>query len=142
MKNDNIVGINIAYYRKLNCLTQEELANLIGVSTQAVSKWEQQLTCPDIMLLPKIAKIFNITIDELFGIKVNKEIVYMMNGDALWNDDWKIRVAVYCGRKLIDHSELECCEGTNLMTINFPTYKGEYDLNGVCKLNCIKRIKN
>ena len=61
MKNDNIVGINIAYYRKINCLTQEELANLIGVSTQAVSKWEQQLTCPDIMLLPKIAKIFNIT---------------------------------------------------------------------------------
>jgi hypothetical protein len=77
------------------------------------------------MLLPKIAKIFNITIDELFGIKVNKEIVYMMNGDALWNDDWKIRVAVYCGRKLINHSELECFEGTNLMTINVPWSEGE-----------------
>ena len=139
MKNNNVVGINIAYYRKINCLTQEELANLIGVSTQAVSKWEQQLTCPDIMLLPKIAKIFNITIDELFGIKGNKEIVYMMNGDALWNDDWKIRVAIYCGRKLIDHSELECFEGINLITINFPGYKSQYDLNGICKLNCIKK---
>ena len=139
VKDNNILGINIAYYRKMNCLTQEELANLIGVSTQAASKWEQQLTCPDIMLLPKIAKTFNITIDELFGIKVKKEIVFMMDGESLWNDDWKIRVAVYCGRKLINHSELECFEETNLMTINFPTFKGDYDLNGVCKIKCIKR---
>ncbi len=139
MKDNNVIGLNIAYFRKINCLTQEELANLIGISTQAVSKWEQQLTCPDIMLLPKIAKIFGITIDELFGIKVNKEIIFMMNGDALWNDDWKIRVAIYCGRKLINHSELECFEGTNTMSIHFPSYKGEYDLNGICKLNFIRK---
>ena len=51
MQKDSILGLKIAYYRKLNGLTQEELAEKVGVSTQAVSKWEQQLSCPDIMLL-------------------------------------------------------------------------------------------
>ena len=94
--------------------TQEQLAEKLYISRTAVSKWESGKGYPNIDSLKDIAKIFNITIDELFGIKVNKEIVYMMNGDALWNDDWKIRVAIYCGRKLINHSELECFEGINL----------------------------
>ena len=78
MQKDSVLGLKIAYYRRLIGLTQEELAERVGVSTQAVSKWEQQLSCPDILLLPELAKIFGITIDELFGIVCPKEAVYSL----------------------------------------------------------------
>lgn len=59
------VGKNIARLRKRENLTQEELANKLGVSPQAVSKWENEQSCPDITLLPKLAEIFNVTVDAL-----------------------------------------------------------------------------
>lgn len=57
----------IAKLRKDAGLTQEQLANMIGVSAQTVSKWETGTTMPDIMLLPIIADVFNTDIDSLFG---------------------------------------------------------------------------
>ncbi len=66
MQKNNMIGLKIAHYRKRCGLTQEKLAKRVGVTSQAVSKWEQQLSCPDIMLLPELAKIFGVTIDELF----------------------------------------------------------------------------
>lgn len=82
MQKDSVLGLKIAFYRKLNGLTQEELAEKAGVSTQAVSKWEQRLSCPDIMLLPELANIFRITIDELFGLSLEKETVYNFIGEV------------------------------------------------------------
>lgn len=61
------VGEKISELRKSKGMTQEELATTIGVSTQSVSKWENNTNMPDIMLLPVIAEIFGVTIDELFG---------------------------------------------------------------------------
>lgn len=61
------LGKKISELRKEKGITQEELADKLGVSPQAVSKWENDLSCPDIMSLPDIADIFGITIDELFG---------------------------------------------------------------------------
>lgn len=61
------LGKNISELRKKNNLTQEELANMLGVSPQAVSKWENDAACPDISLLSKIAEIFGVTIDELMN---------------------------------------------------------------------------
>ncbi len=60
----------IAELRKEKGMTQEELAALLGVSGQAVSKWESGVCCPDIGLLPDIADIFGITLDELMGREV------------------------------------------------------------------------
>ena len=57
----------ICFYRKKQGLTQEELAQRLGVTNQSVSKWESAQCCPDISLLPKLADIFGISIDELFG---------------------------------------------------------------------------
>ena len=102
MQKDNIIGLKIAYYRKFNGFTQEELAEKVGVSCQAVSKWERQISCPDVMLLPELAKIFGVTIDELFGNTSDKEIVYSFVGNVPWNDDGKLRIAVYSGRKLME----------------------------------------
>ena len=59
------LGNNISEKRKAKGMTQEELAANLGVSPQAVSKWENNLSCPDISLLPAIAKIFGMSVDEL-----------------------------------------------------------------------------
>ena len=59
------IGNRIAKYRKDKKLTQEELAATLGVSSQAVSKWENDTSCPDISLLPQLCKELGITTDEL-----------------------------------------------------------------------------
>ena len=59
------IGQKIAEKRKANGLTQESLADAMGVSAQAVSKWENDLSCPDITLLPSLTKKLGMTLDEL-----------------------------------------------------------------------------
>ncbi len=61
------INEQIAFLRKQKGLTQEELAGALGVTNQAVSKWESAQCCPDIGLLPDIAKLFNVSVDELIG---------------------------------------------------------------------------
>lgn len=65
----NTLGEKIAELRKERSMTQEELAGIIGVSAQSISKWENNVSMPDIMLLPLLAEIFGTTIDELFSIE-------------------------------------------------------------------------
>ncbi len=55
-------------WRKRKDLTQEQLAEYAGVSPQAVSRWETGATCPDISVLPLLAELFGITVDELLGV--------------------------------------------------------------------------
>ena len=55
----------IKQLRKEKGLTQSQLADLLGVTDKAVSKWEVGETNPDISLLPKISEIFNVTLDYL-----------------------------------------------------------------------------
>ena len=57
---ENTLGKRIAQLRKEKSLTQEDLAQMMEVSAQAVSKWENDLTCPDISSLPKLAKLLNV----------------------------------------------------------------------------------
>lgn len=59
------IGSNIAALRKEKGITQEELANALGVSAQAVSKWENNSSCPDVSLLTVIADYFGVTVDAL-----------------------------------------------------------------------------
>ena len=60
------IGKNIAHFRKNKGYTQEELGQKIGVTNQAVSKWESETSMPDIMLLPQIAYVLDVTLDDLF----------------------------------------------------------------------------
>lgn len=65
---DNLkLNDTISFYRKKQGLTQEELDVKLGVTNQSVSKWESAQCCSDISLIPKLADIFEISIDELFG---------------------------------------------------------------------------
>ncbi|WP_311079278.1 methyltransferase domain-containing protein [Paenibacillus polymyxa] len=58
---------NISIYRKERGLTQEELAKILGLSFQAVSKWENAYTMPDISLLPQLSRTLEVSIDKLLG---------------------------------------------------------------------------
>ncbi len=127
------IGEQIARYRRRNAMTQEELAEQLNVSSQAVSKWEQKITSPDIMLLPKLAEIFKISIDELFGMKVNTEPVFDLVQSVPWDDDRQIRIAVYHGKKLMQQSAYELQSGTNRINIHFD-YGNDYKIYGICKL--------
>ena len=70
---ENTIGKRIAQLRKEKNLTQEDLAQMMEVSAQAVSKWENDLTCPDIFSLPKLAKILEVTVDELLSGKAEEK---------------------------------------------------------------------
>ena len=71
------LGNNIKSLRTKKRMTQEELADLLGTTSKSVSRWEQSLTYPDISLLPFIANIFEITVDELLGVESIKQDEYI-----------------------------------------------------------------
>ncbi|MBQ2735296.1 MAG: helix-turn-helix transcriptional regulator [Clostridia bacterium] len=66
------LGKRIANLRRQKELRQEDLAERLNVSSQAVSKWENDLTCPDISLLPRLASILGVTVDELLTGKTDE----------------------------------------------------------------------
>ena len=91
---DNLkLNDTICFYRKKQGLTQEDLAVKLGVTNQSVSKWESAQCCPDISLLPKLADIFEISIDELFGIVPRMSMTKEVNDaekDAVFSKAVKI----------------------------------------------------
>lgn len=97
------LGKQIAFYRKEWGLTQEALANRLGVTNQAVSKWESDQSCPDVQLLPVLADVFHISIDALFG----REAVHPVIDDLPWEDDEALRAVFYIGRRLQKHGRLD-----------------------------------
>ena len=58
---------NLQLLRKQKGVTQEELAEVFGVTSQSISKWELGINCPDITMLPKIADYYRVSIDELLA---------------------------------------------------------------------------
>ena len=64
---EETLGKRIAKNRKRLGMTQDALAEKLGITAQAVSKWENDQSCPDITMLPRLAEIFGITTDELLG---------------------------------------------------------------------------
>ncbi len=92
------LGARISELRKKNNLTQEDFAEKLGVTPQAVSKWENDASCPDIMLLPKISEILGVSIDQLMGTKpIEDEPKTEFNAPALTDEQlnkMKLRVLV------------------------------------------------
>ena len=69
------LGMMISTLRKEKGMTQLELAEKMGVTDKAVSKWERDLSFPDISSIPKLAEIFEVSVDELMQVKTEtKEI--------------------------------------------------------------------
>lgn len=88
-------------------LTQEALSEKMGVSVQAVSKWENGLSCPDIALLPGLADFLGVTVDHLLTGRENKPVA------ALLPDDGVLRVVQAVGGRLLGAEE--CSEEIKLI---------------------------
>jgi len=69
--NKKTFGSMIATLRKQNGMTQLDLAEKMGVTDKAVSKWERDLSFPDVNSIPKLAEIFDISVDELMQVKAD-----------------------------------------------------------------------
>ena len=96
---DNLkLNDTICFYRKKQGLTQEDLAQRLGVTNQSVSKWESSQCCPDISLIPQLADIFGISIDELFG---REPSVNDVCAQFPLRDDDIFRVVVARGKKVM-----------------------------------------
>lgn len=87
------IGNRIQRFRKEKGLTQEELAAQLGVSSQAVSKWENDASCPDISLLPQLCRVLGITTDELLTGK-NDEVRLLPADQRKSLDELTLRVKV------------------------------------------------
>ena len=98
------ISENIKRLRQEKRLTQEALANIIGISFQAVSKWECGDAYPDITLLPVIANYFEVTIDELLGndkikieeSKTRREEAFLLHQKSLIENVWNIMAMIDC----------------------------------------------
>ena len=101
------MGARIARSRKEKGLTQEALANALGVSKQAVSKWEGDVCCPDIQLLPPLCDTLGMTLDALFGREKKAEAapandqVLPVAAELPWADDDSIHAVLFQGHRLL-----------------------------------------
>ncbi len=94
------MGKRIVQLRKEKGYTQEQLAELVGVSAQAVSKWENDVSCPDISILPKLAEVLGVTTDELLGVKpIEPHVVIVDSQSAKQNAGNKFTYAWESGFK-------------------------------------------
>ena len=107
--NEFNIGKNICEMRKAAGLTQEALADKLGISYQAVSKWENSLSCPDLALLPAIAEIFNTDINSLFGFSSPAASVHAVPG-LPWEDDDTLYIALFQGHRLMEDYSAELKE--------------------------------
>ena len=87
------IGNRISKYRKTKNMTQEDLAKQMGVSSQAVSKWENDVSCPDISALPQLCRILGITADELLTGK-NNEVKLLPADERKSLDELTLRIKV------------------------------------------------
>jgi len=109
-----ILSERILALRKEKSMTQEALAQRLGVSFQAVSKWENGQSCPDIALLPLLADIYGVPVDSLFGRQPAPppeqpapvvEPVFSYCDALPWPDDQAIRGVIAVGHKLLSHEK-------------------------------------
>lgn len=88
------LGTRIAALRKKKGMKQDEIAEILNVSAQAVSKWENDQTCPDITLLPKLAEILNVSVDELLSGKREPDVKILPPEERKDVKDMILRVMV------------------------------------------------
>ena len=104
-----LMGENIARFWKEKGWTQAELGERLGVSNQAVSKWESGATMPDVMLLPALADAFGIRIDDLFSRAVSADENDGRGAELPWPDDQTVRVFQAVGQRILQSQKTNTC---------------------------------
>lgn len=149
----NTFAARIAQYRKEQSMTQEALASALGLTAQAVSKWENGQGYPDVSLLPKLADLFGVSIDALFGREAAEKTLTIpqaapagenandsssapiIDSKLPWSDDRQtLHAVLYAGHVLIGHEDVtNCPEATR---ISF-CYEGDaLNVDSVFSVSC------
>ena len=108
------IGRNIRELRLKHGYTQEQLADRLGVSYQAVSKWETNANTPDISLIPEISKLFGVMIDDLFSESTPGSVLI----PGMIKDDDVIRIVQLRGRQVMNITPMT--EDNQTIRIMFP----------------------
>lgn len=125
------IAENLKRLRKQKDLTQEELAGILGVSFQAISKWERDDGYPDITFLPTIANYFDVTVDELIGmdqIMTEKELsrTYRLNYEYIENREYDKAVRLLRDALKITPNNYSLLTGL-AMALYFKSTETEFD---------------
>ena len=115
----------ITALRKERSMTQDQLAQELGITAQAISKWENGQSYPDIMLLPKLAAVFGVRVDELLGCAPQRdEEEDAPSSPAFpWDDDPRtIHAVLFAGHTLIGAQDVTKCPEASRITFE---YEGE-----------------
>lgn len=102
------IGSNIKTLRQKSKITQEQLADILGVTYQAISKWETNTNTPDISLLPRIAAYFGVSIDALFSDNISDYLVswdYTDDNQYIKDDD-VIRIVQMRGKQILKSNQV------------------------------------
>ena len=86
--NQTTLGQRIAELRRQKNMTQEALAERLQVSATAVSKWENNVTCPDILLLPSLARMLGVSVDALLASSNEPGPQVRLARRAVYESDW------------------------------------------------------
>ena len=92
------IHLRIYDLRKAKQMSQKELADEVGVSVQTVSKWENHICMPDIAMLPDLAGVFRVTVDELLGLAplAGEEYIPVRSGEKdYWESGLRLRIRLY-----------------------------------------------
>lgn len=91
---EETIGKRIAARRKEKGYTQEEIAERLGITAQAVSKWENDTSCPDISLLPALAEMLGTTVDALLSGKTSDTLQVLPPEERRSIDEMTLRILV------------------------------------------------
>lgn len=135
------IGNRIAKLRKEKGMSQEKLAEKLGVSSQAVSKWENDASCPDISLLPQLSRVLEVTVDELLTGK-SDEVKYVSESQRKPLEELTLRIKVNCsdGDKVRVNLPMPLVKvGLEMGVVSMPNAEGmdairNLDLNKVLEL--------
>lgn len=126
------IGEQIKALRKQNGMTQEELADLLGVSNQSVSKWENHLTAPDTSLLPALAGVFRVSIDTLSDYDLHKTEEEIME---ICRASWKGRDENPLASRAILDEGLRRFPGNVVLLNNYLyTFNREKDMDEIIRI--------
>jgi Helix-turn-helix. len=127
------IGKRISNLRKEKGITQEDLAERLGVTPQAVSKWENDISYPDITLLPRLAEILGVTVDELLSGENNKKTRILPENQRKNIDDmlFKINVNSADGDKIRVNLPLPLVKLGLEMGMKMPQVSGNESLKSI-----------
>lgn len=139
------LGKKISQYRKMKGMTQEELAEKMNVSSQAVSKWENDLSIPDLPVLIELADCFNVSLDELVRQKENLNLVQVVEEPLrkpMNQMMFRIVVNSHEGDKVRVNLPVTLIQAGIEMGMNMPEFNGKEVLKGIDLEQILRLVEN